>query len=184
MSGPSNTNPFLTRTSNSETIMRLSKQLLFLTCLLFAMSAQAELKAAYINSVLLLQKAPQALAATDALKQEFQSREQAIRDLAQQVKQEEANLQKDAAIMSADQKKKMENSILEKKRKIRFDAQSLNEDVELRRKQEIQKLRNTISGVIKKYAEDNGYDLVFTEGVAFASDTVDITDEILKQLTK
>lgn len=164
--------------------MKLSKLILFLATTLLALSAQAELKAAYINSVLLLQKAPQALAATDALKKEFQSREQAIRDLAQQVQQEEANLQKDAAIMSADQKKKMENSILEKKRRIRFDAQSLNEDVELRRSQEVQKLRTTISAVIKQYAQDNGYDLIFTEGVAFAADKVDITDEILQKLTK
>ncbi len=161
--------------------MRISKLILFFICSLTALSAHAELKAAYINSVLLLQKAPQAQAASNALQQEFQAREQALREMAQKVQEDEANLQKDAAIMSDEQK---ENEILEMKRKIRFDAQSLNEDVELRRKQEIDKLRTTISGVIKRYAEANGYDLVFTEGVAFAADKVDITDEVLKELSK
>ena len=164
--------------------MRISKLILFFLCSLTAITAQAELKAAYINSVLLLQKAPQAQAATNALQQEFQGREQALRDLAQKVQDEEAKLQKDAAIMSDEQKKKKENEILEMKRKIRFDAQSLNEDVELRRKQEIDKLRTTISGVIKQYAEAKGYDLIFTEGVAFAADQVDITDEVLEELKK
>ena len=164
--------------------MRISKLILFFLCSLTAITAQAELKAAYINSVLLLQKAPQAQAATSALQQEFQAREQALRDLAQKVQSQEADLQKDAAIMSDEQKKKKENEILEMKRKIRFDAQSLNEDVELRRKQEIDKLRTTISGVIKQYAEAKGYDLIFTEGVAFAADQVDITDEVLEELKK
>ena len=164
--------------------MRISKLILFFIFSLTALSAHAELKAAYINSVLLLQKAPQAQAASNALQQEFQAREQALREMAQKVQEDEANLQKDAAIMSDEQKKKKENEILEMKRKIRFDAQSLNEDVELRRKQEIEKLRTTISGVIKQYAEANGYDLVFTEGVAFAADKVDITDEVLKELSK
>lgn len=164
--------------------MRISKLILFFICSLSALSVHAELKAAYINSVLLLQKAPQAQAATSALQQEFQGREQALREMAKKVQDDEAQLQKDAAIMSDEQRKKKENEILEMKRKIRFDAQSLNEDVEMRRKQEIDKLRTTISGVIKQYAEANGYDLIFTEGVAFAADKVDITDEVLKELSK
>ncbi|MDJ0833492.1 MAG: OmpH family outer membrane protein [Gammaproteobacteria bacterium] len=164
--------------------MKLSPLILFVTCSLFALSVQAELKAAYINSVLLLQKAPQALAATDALKKEFQSRDQALRELEQKVQSMAANLQRDAAIMSDDQKKKMEAEIRENLRKLQFDKKSLEEDVAQRRNQEIQKLRTTISGVIKQYAQDKGYDLVFTEGVAFAADKVDITDEILEQLSK
>jgi len=164
--------------------MKLTKSLFLLTFALFSLNAQAELKAAYINSAEILQKAPQALSAVDAMKKEFQSRETALRTLAQEVQGQEASLQKDSAIMSADQKKKVESEILEKKRKIRFDAQSLKEDVDLRRKQEIQKVRQSITQVIQSYSKKHGYDLVFTEGVAFAADKVNITEEILKELKK
>lgn len=164
--------------------MKITK-LLFLTSIaLFSLNAQAELKAAYINSAEILQKAPQALAAVEKMKKEFQSRESALRTLAKEVQDQEANLQKDSAIMSADQKKQNEAEILEKKRKIRFDAQSLKEDVDLRRKQEIQKVRNSITSVINEYGKKHGLDLIFTEGVAFAADKVNITEAILKELNK
>jgi len=149
---------------------------------LLSASAYAELKAAFINSAIILQEAPQAKEASESMQKEFKDREQALRDLADEIKKSEENWQKDSAIMSAEQKKKKENELLEKKRKLRFDAQSLKEDVDLRRKQEIQKLRVSISKVINDYAKKKGYDLVFTEGVAYADDKVNITNDILKEL--
>ena len=164
--------------------MKLLKPVLFVTIAIFSLSAQAEIKAAYINSAKILQQAPQAIAAVEKMKSEFSSREESIRNMAKQVQEQEANLQKDGAIMSAEQKKRIENEIIEKKRKIRFDAQSLKEDVDLRRKQEIQKVRSSITAVIQSYAKKKGYDFIFTEGVAFASDKVNITEDILKELKK
>lgn len=164
--------------------MKLLKYTLFFTISLMTFSAQAELKAAFINSAVVLQKAPQAIAASEAMKKEFEAREQELRNKAEKIKKQESDLLKDGAIMSADQQAKAQKEINEQKRQLTFDAQSLKEDVDLRRKQEIQKLRTSISSVIRSYSEKNGYDLVFTEGVAFAADKVDITDEILKELSK
>lgn len=151
---------------------------------LVSFSAQAELKAAFINSAEVLQKAPQAIKAIDEMKKEFQAREDALRKEAESIRKQEDNLRKDSAIMSAEQKKKLETEILEKKRKLNFDAQSLKEDVDLRRKQEIEKLRESITQVINEYAKKKGFDLVFTQGVAYADDKVNITDEIIKELSK
>ena len=156
----------------------------FIAIALISGTASAELKAAFINSAIILQEAPQAQQAIADMKTEFQDREQALRVLSEEIQKEEQNLQKDAAIMSPEQKKKMGEALLEKKRKLRFDAQSLKEDLDLRRKQEIQKLRNSISAVIQEYAKSQGYDLVFTEGVAYADEQVNITDEILEELKK
>ena len=164
--------------------MKLTKILLLALFSLTAFSAQAEIKAAYLDSTMILQKAPQALKAIEAMKSEFSAREQSLRTSAEAVKKQESDLQKDGAIMSSEQRSRIEKEIIEKKRKIQFDAQSLKEDVDLRRKQEIQSLRTTISAVIQKYAKDKGYDFIFTEGVAFAADKVNITNEILKELEK
>ena len=164
--------------------MKITKPLLLLTAALFSLNAQAELRAAYINSAEILQKAPQAISAVEKMKDEFQGRESTLRALAQEVQGQESSLQKDSAIMSPEQKRKLEAEILEKKRKINFDAQSLKEDVDLRRKQEIQSLRTSITTVINAYGKKHNYDLIFSEGVAFAADKVDITEEILKELNK
>ena len=155
---------------------------LILSLSLISTASYAELKAAFINSAIILRDAPQAKAASDAMMDEFKDREQKLRDEDAALKQAAANWEKDSAIMSDEQKQKKQEELLEKQRKLRFDAQSLKEDVDLRRQQEIQKLRESITGVIKKYAKDNGYDLIFTEGVAYADEQVDITDEILEVL--
>ncbi len=149
-----------------------------------ATSAQAEIKAAYINSARILQEAPQAKSATEALKKEFAQREKALRKLKTEIDKMTADLKKDGAIMSAEQRSKKEAEILEKRRKFQFDAQSLKEDVDLRRRQEVQKLRTSITRVIKRYAKKKGFDFIFTDGVAFASDKVNVTDDILKELKK
>ncbi len=162
----------------------MKKIIIILGLLLLSFNAAAELKAAFVNSAIILSKAPQAIAAQKTLKKEFSQREQDIKKLALEAQQQEKQYQKDAAIMSAEQKKSIEDEVIQKKRKLRFDAQSLKEDVDHRRKQEIEKLRIKIGGVIKQYATSNGYDFIFTEGVAFASDAVNITDDILKELSK
>ncbi|MCK4708765.1 MAG: OmpH family outer membrane protein [Gammaproteobacteria bacterium] len=164
--------------------MKLTKLLFLTSFALFSLNAQAELKAAYINSAKILQESPQAIAAVELMKKEFQSRESALRALAKEVSDQEKSLEKDGAIMSPEQKKKNNEEIVMKKRKIRFDAQSLKEDVDLRRKQEVQKVRASITAVINSYGKKHGYDLIFTEGVAFAADKVNITDAILKELKK
>ncbi len=164
--------------------MKSLKLFIFITMAVVTLTAQAEIKAAYIDSAKILQQAPQAIKAVKELKKEFSGREAKIRKAAKKVQQQEARLKKDGAIMSAEQKKKLESEILEKKRKIRFDAQSLKEDVNLRRNQEIQKVRKSITSVIQRYAKKHGYDFIFTNNVAFASDRVNITDAILKELKK
>ena len=73
---------------------------------------------------------------------------------------------------------------IQEKRQFQFDQQSVKEDLQLRRKQLIQELQKLISDVIRSYGEKNGYDFIFTEGVAYASDSVNITEEILKELAK
>lgn len=162
--------------------MKYFTSTLLITLSLLSTTANAELKAAFINSATILQKAPQAVKAVETMQKEFRDREQQLRDLAEKIKTREENWQKDSAIMSDDQKKKMESELIENKRKLRFDAQSLKEDVDLRRKQEMLKLRTSISKVINEYATKHGYDLILTEGVAFAADKVNITDDILKEL--
>jgi outer membrane protein len=141
-------------------------------------------KFAFINPAIILDQAPQARAASKALENEFKGLEADLRSRAIKIQEMEKNYQKDSAIMSAAQKKKIEGEIIQKKRQFQFDQQSVKEDLQLRRKQLIQEMQKTISDVIRSYGEKNGYDFIFTEGVAYASDSVNITEEILKELAK
>jgi len=148
------------------------------------LSANAAGKSAYINPAVILEQSPQARAASQALENEFKQQELDLRTRAIKIQEMEKNYQNDSAIMSAEQKKKVEADIIQNKRKFQFDQQSVREDLQLRRKQLVQELQKSISDVIRSYGEKNGYDFIFTEGVAYASDSVNITDEILKELAK
>ena len=157
--------------------------LLILT--LFSMGVQAETKLAFINAKLLLEKSPQAIAANTQLKEQFGEREQTLRKLAQSIQQMEKTYQTDGAIMSAEQKKKAEDNILQSKRRFQFEQQSLKEDLQSKQRELLQVVQVALKDVIKAYGIANSYDFIFTDtSVAFASDAVNITQEILKELQK
>ncbi|MFT5506294.1 MAG: outer membrane protein [Gammaproteobacteria bacterium] len=158
------------------------RQLALVSLVLVSGFAQADIKAAFINPAIILEQSPQAIKAGQELKQEFQDREVALRTLASSIQGMEAAYKKDSVIMNDEQRKKEEDKIIQGKRKFQFDQQSLGEDVQNRRKELIQVLRKSISEVIKDYGIKHGYDFIFTEGVAFASDKVNVTSEVMKEL--
>lgn len=151
---------------------------------LISLSVNAADKLAFINPAVLMEKSPQAINAANKMKDEFKDREANLREQVTAIQTMEKTYKNDGAIMSDDQRKKAEESIIQSKRKFQFDQQSIKEDLQKRRGQLIQEIQKDISGVIQEYGKENGYDFIFTDGVAFASAAVDITDDILKELQK
>lgn len=139
---------------------------------------------AFINSTIVLKDAPQAIAASKAMKDEFKERESALNASFDEIQKLEESYNKDSVMMSEAKRKQAEENILAKKREFRLTQQSLKEDVQLRRQEKIRTLQLTITSVIKAYGEKKGYDFIFSEGVAYAAESVDITDEILEELKK
>ena len=151
---------------------------------LISLGANAAGKLAFINPAVLMEKSPQAIDAANKMKDEFKDRETKLRGQVTAIQTMEKNYKNDSAIMSADQRKKAEESIIQSKRKFQFDQQTIKEDLQKRRSQLIQEIQKNISVVIREYGKTQGYDFIFTDGVAFASEAVNITDDILKELQK
>jgi outer membrane protein len=152
---------------------------------LFSINLNAAGKSAFINSKVLLEKSPQAIAANERLQKQFGDRDQSLRKLAQDIQKMEKTFKTDSAIMSDEQKKKAEDNIIQNKRRFQFEQQSLKEDLQARQRELLQQLQVSIKEVIKAYGEANGYDFIFTDAsIAYASDAVNITEEIIKELQK
>jgi len=150
---------------------------------LFSFNLNAAGKNAFINVKILLEKSPQALAANGELKNQFGDREQNLLGLRNSIQQMESTYEKDSAIMSAEQKKKAEDNIIQNKRRYQFETQSLKEDLEAKRRELLQKVQIEIRTVVRAFGDNNGYDFIFTDAsLAYASESVDITDQILQQL--
>ena len=156
---------------------------ILLTALSFGLQAAG--KNAYINSKVLLEQSPQAIAANNELKKQFGEREQSLRTLAESIQEMEKTYQNDSAIMSDEQKKKAEDNIIQNKRRFQFEQQSLKEDLQARQRELLQQVQVSIKAVIQTYGETQGYDFIFTDtSIAYADDSVNITDEILQELKK
>jgi len=157
----------------------------FILLVLTSCALNAAGKFAFINSKVLLEQSPQAIAANAELQKQFGEREQNLRDLANSIKEMEKTYQTDRAIMSDEQKNKAEDNIVQSKRRFKFEQQSLKEDVQAKQRELLQQLQTDIKSVIQAYGEAQGYDFIFTDSsIAFASETVNITDKILQELKK
>ena len=140
---------------------------------------------AFINTKVLLEQSPKAIAANTELQKQFGDREQSLRTLAQGIQQMEKTYQTDSAVMSDEQKQKAEENIIQNKRRFQFEQQSLKEDLQAKQRELLQEVQVSIKAVIQSYGTKNGYDFIFTDAsIAYASDAVNITDEILKELEK
>jgi outer membrane protein len=157
--------------------------LLFLT--IFSCSVGAAGKLGFINTKALLESSPQAQAANEVLKSQFGPREQSLRKLAESIQQMEKNYKNDSAIMSAEQKQKAEDIILQSKRKFQFEQQSLKEDLTTKQRELLQKVQVELRTVIQAYGKAEGYEFIFTDAsVAYATDAVNVTEQILTVLKK
>ena len=164
---------------------KIMKPGIVLMLALASFSLQAAGKFAFINSKVLIEQSPQAQAANAELQKQFGEREQSLRELAKTIQEQEKTYQTDRAIMSDDQKKKAEEDIVQNKRRFQFEQQSLKDDLQARQRELLQQVQVEIKTVIQEYGKSQGYDFIFTDSsIAFASDAVDITDEILQELKK
>lgn len=162
--------------------MRLITFILLAT---ISLSASAAGKFGFINSQQLLEQSPQAIAAMTELQAQFGEREQKLRDLANNIQEMEQTFRTDSAIMSTEQKQKAEDNIIQSKRRFQFEQNSLKEDIQVKQRELRQQIQTAIRDVIQAYGKAQGYDFIFTDAsVAFASDAVDITEEILQELKK
>ena len=154
--------------------------LLLIAAMVAAPVAQAaDVKIGYINFGRLLEESPQAKAAQAALEGEFMPRQ---RDVAAQQKalQEKADkLQKEAAVMSEADRVRTEREVRDLELSVNRRFKELQEDLNLRRNEEVGRMQRALLMEVQAYARANGYTLVVSDGVLFAADGVDITQQVV-----
>lgn len=147
-----------------------------------APAANADLKIAYVDAAKVLDQAPQAEQVTSRLKQEFSPRDKALQESRKQLKELEDKMARDGAIMSDTERSRLEREIVVKKRDLQNAADAFRDDLNLRRNDEMNKLLAVVQQAIIGIGKEQKYDLIMYEGVAYASDAIDITDQVVKKL--
>lgn len=147
-----------------------------------AASAAAETKIGFVNAGRVTSEAPQAEAARSSLEEEFGPRDRAITEEQQALRELETRLNQDAAAMSEEEQQRLRRELVTRQRELRREEEAFREDFNMRRNEELGRLQRRIVETINELAEAEGYDLIVSEGVIYASDQVDVTDQVLERL--
>lgn len=143
--------------------------------------AQAqEVRIGYVDMKRVLDNAPQVVAGRAVLDQEFRARNDAI-----QMDESRMNLmegQLAQADMTSDDYRRLEREVLDLRRNIERRKEDLRDELSFRRTEEVQRLEDQINLAVQEIAERNGFDLIVSSPVVYASPDLDITDLILDQL--
>lgn len=144
--------------------------------------ALAQPKIGFVNTARLLEESPQARAAQTALEGEFLPRQRELANQQKALQEKEERLKRDAAVMSEADRAKAERELRDGQRDLARRFNELQEDANLRRNEEFGKVQRALLQEVQAYARANGFDLVVSDGVLFASPAVDITAQVVAAL--
>lgn len=169
--------------------MKKCKQIVFGTMLismasLFPGLAAAELKIGFVDLAKLSENAPQIIAAQGKIDAEFSSREKELVELQRKLAKMEESLTTDAAVMSESERTTRERDILGKRRELKRSQDEFRDDLNIRKNEMLRTVNKEIGAVIEAFAKSEKFDLILAQGVMYAGDKVDVTEQVLKKLAE
>lgn len=141
-----------------------------------------EVKIGVVNVPVLMEQAPQARVAMAALEEEFQPRQRVILAKQTEFKELSDKVQRDIAVMGETERRNAEKELRDLQREVTRLQTEFQEDLNLRRNEELGSLQRSLLKEVQDYAQAAGFDLVVGDGVLYASTTVNITENVLRAM--
>jgi outer membrane protein len=139
-------------------------------------------KIGVVNTDVLLQNSPQFRAANEALQAEFAPDLKEIQSMGQALNAQQEKLRKDAATMTDAQRAAAERALNEGAIDYEARQKKTQDKANVREEEEMAKVRRAVLEEVHKYARANGYDLILSAGVLFATPALDVTAPVLEAL--
>ncbi|MCH9755447.1 MAG: OmpH family outer membrane protein [Gammaproteobacteria bacterium] len=156
-----------------------------MTSLLAISARAAEVKLAVVDMQAVLQKAPQIAKINEALTRQFKGRQDSIVKAQNELQKEASNLQKNAAVMKADERNILENKLMTDQNKVKSMIASFQSDLSKKQSESLHSFSQQLDGVVSKVAVQSGYDLVIQKGsTLYAKNDLDITQQVLDALKR
>ena len=127
---------------------------------------------------------PQTEAAKKKLEKEFASRDREIGKDDKELQALGERLQKDGAIMSESERTRIQRELTNKQRDLKRKAQEFQEDLEFRRREEMQEIQKKIAANVRDYAKEHNFDFVLVNSAVYFSKRVNITEKIIERMNK
>ncbi len=141
-------------------------------------------KIGYADFKRLIDNAPQMLESQGRLQREFAARDRALSADESRLATLRQRYDRDAAIMSKPDAEALKREIESLERSIKRGRDDLHNDFNTRATAERDKIWQEINNAVIEYAHANGFDLIVTSPVVYASPRIDITDAVLDRLRR
>lgn len=141
----------------------------------------ADLKVGFVDAERVNRESTPADEASKRLEKEFQPRVQEIQRREGQIKGLQTQFEKDALTMGENDRRTREAELSRQIVDLQRLQREFQEDLNLRRNQELGGLLERANKIIRQIAESEKYDLIVQEAV-YRSPRIDITDRVLKAL--
>ena len=160
------------------------KSLALATLFLASLNVYADIKVGFVQVDKILQEAPQTIESNKKLEKEFSARTEKLKADVKALKDKEAAFSKDVLTMKDSERDTKEKALSQMRVDVQRKERELREDINIRRNEELGGLQEQINKAVVSVAKAESFDLVLYNGVAYASEKIDITDKILKSLGK
>ena len=139
-----------------------------------------ELVVGFVDVPFLIDKSPQSLEAGKRLEEEFAPRQKRLKDESALLAEKRSKLAKESLVLGETERSELELSIRKLERRLKRQEQDFREELNLKKNNEFRKVRLLVSKAILEFANSGEYDLILSEGVWFAHNRINITEQIVK----
>lgn len=162
------------------------KKIIIATLLILtaANAIAADLKIGFVSVEKLLTQAPQVEAVNTAMLDRFGGKKKELEDMQKELQSMQEDYKRNELVMTEDKLKELQGQLIGKMQIFKQKEATLAQEVNTMRSQELAVLQKSVRDIINDIAKREHYDLVLSEGVVFAAESLDITNTVLDQMKK
>lgn len=158
--------------------------LLAVSAIMQSSIALAELKVGYYSNRNILANLPDTQTELKKLQAEFAPKEKEINDKQKELLKLKEDIEKNAPVMSQQDLQAKQLEYQSKGREWQLLQEDTKRVFEVRQNNLVQEIQNNILTEARKIAEEESYDLILTGGAIYVGPKVDITQKLLKRMSK
>jgi len=155
---------------------------LFLLALLVTSTNAQSIKIGYINVEEVINSLSQYQHDNDSLIQQFEPKKQQLLDLFKHIELLKKNLNNVETNLSNETYQKELEKIRELEISFQTDTELWQQQLNQKKRESLQKIEAMINRAIEEFAIAENYDLILYQNAAFASDQVNITNQIISKI--
>jgi outer membrane protein len=138
----------------------------------------------YVDMKRLLDNAPQVVAGRQKLEREFAPRDSALNADELRLAAMRSRYERDNASMERSDAEGLRREIDALDRSIKRNRENLRSELKARSDQELDKSWREINNAVVEFAREQGIDLIVPSPVVYASQRIDVTDQVLERLRR